>query len=557
MKKLVCFALILSMLLTCFTIAAAAENTEYTSGGFRYVILEDGTAEITYYLGDKDLVIPSEIDGIPVTSINGSAFMYYSYMSSVSIPESVTSIGANPFRGCGKLTIIDVSPDHPVFEVIDGVLIDKTEKRLICYPRGLNSSEYAIPDGITVIGNSAFAGCESLMSVFIPESVTYIDNLAFSDCTSLYSVSIPESVSSISTAAFGGCASLTSIYIPESVTDISGNPFTNCSSLTEIKVSPDNPAFEVRDGVLFDNAGKRLVCYPCSSGASSYTIPDGIACIGTSAFMGCKSLTSVSIPDSVTSIGNNAFSGCESLTSVTIPDSVTSINNHAFNSCKSLTSVSIPGSVTHIGDYAFAYCKSITSFSIPDSVTHIGDNAFASCVSLASVTIPEGVSHIGNQAFDYCKALTSVTIPGSVTYIGVNPFTSCERLAVIAVSPENPIFAFVDGVLIDKTEKKLICYPCAFSASAYTIPEDIICIGNHAFYRCKSLVTVSLPDGMTEIDDYAFKSCKSLASVNFPDSITYIGDFAFDDCPEFSSVSLPSGVTHIGTDAFDYPIEYR
>ena len=219
-----------------------------------------------------------------------------------------------------------------------------------------------------------------------------------------------KTVTSIRYSAFDFCKSLTSVSIPDSVEQIGTNPFAACSALKTISVSPEHPYFATIDGVLFRKADKALISYPAGIKSSTYTIPQGVAVIGDSAFFACSSLTSVSIPDSVTSIGDSAFTLCSSLTSVSIPDSVTSIGDAAFESCDSLTSVSIPDSVTSIGDYAFGSCTSLTSVSIPDSVTSIGDRAFGSCTSLTSVSIPDSVTSIGKDAFAYCPLLT-LTVP--------------------------------------------------------------------------------------------------------------------------------------------------
>ncbi len=236
-----------------------------------------------------------------VTSIGDCAFSLCDSLTSITIPDSVEQIGTNPFTVCSALKSISVSPEHPYFATIDGVLFRKADKALISYPAGISSSTYTIPQGITAIGDSAFYYCDSLTSVSIPDSVTSIGDNAFYFCESLTSVTIPDSVTAIGDSAFSYCDSLTSVSIPDSVT-----------------------------------------------------------AIGDEAFYSCSSLTSVNIPDSVTSIGDRAFSYCDSLTSVSIPNSVTSIGNRAFSYCDSLTSVSIPNSVTSIGDYAFGDCSNLT-----------------------------------------------------------------------------------------------------------------------------------------------------------------------------------------------------
>ena len=236
-----------------------------------------------------------------VTSIGDCAFSLCDSLTSITIPDSVEQIGTNPFTVCSALKSISVSPEHPYFATIDGVLFRKADKALISYPAGISSSTYTIPQGITAIGDSAFYYCDSLTSVSIPDSVTSIGDNAFYFCESLTSVTIPDSVTAIGDSAFSYCDSLTSVSIPDSVT-----------------------------------------------------------AIGDEAFYSCSSLTSVNIPDSVTSIGDRAFSYCDSLTSVSIPDSVTAIGNRAFYYCDSLTAVSIPNSVTSIGDYAFGDCSNLT-----------------------------------------------------------------------------------------------------------------------------------------------------------------------------------------------------
>lgn len=188
-----------------------------------------------------------------------------------------------------------------------------------------------------------------------------------------------------------------------------------CYNLTHIVVSPEHPVLEIIDGVLFDKAEKKLLCYPKAFTQDSYVIP---------------------------------------------------------------------GSVTGIGDGAFYSCNSLTSLTLPDSVTNIG----------------------------------------------TNPFEGCSNLTRIVVSPEHPALATINGVLLDKTEKKLICYPCAFSESRYVIPTGITSIGDGAFSSCKSLTSITLPDGVTSIGDGAFAECDSLTSITIPDSVTNIAGNAFQNC---------------------------
>ena len=402
MKKFLVLLLSLLLMLSCFSLAAAEGSSQtpeprhYTSGNWEYIYLDDDSVEIAKCLVDaEEITIPDTLDGLKVLSIGryafsscksltavaipegvmnitDFAFSHCEALTTVTIPDSLENIGINPFLECGSLVDIIISPDHPYLETMDGVLLSKPDKRLVCYLRGITSESHVIPNGVQMIGEYAYFGCKSLKSIVIPDSVTDIGVKAFCSCYNMSSITIPDSVVTIGEKAFTGCSSLaqvtipdsvaslgdqafsecmmTSITIPDSVTSIGANPFSNCLMLTGIIISPDHPYLETIDGVLFSKPDKRLICYPRKFSAESYVIPDGVRMIGDYAFCYCKSLTTVTIPDSVTSIGEWAFFMCSSLTSVTIPDSVTSIGEKAFNKCESLTVAVSRNS------YAMQYC---------------------------------------------------------------------------------------------------------------------------------------------------------------------------------------------------------
>lgn len=206
MKKLL---LILVLLPTCLSFCAFSEEATYYCGHYRYVLLPDGTAKITDYLGagraetDCILQIPENLDGHPITAIGDLAFHRCLFHEQIIIPDSVTSIGTfsfadcpslteitipdsvetmaiNPFAYCQNLTKFNVSMENPYFFVIDGVLFNKAEKKLISYPYAFSASSYVIPEGTLAIGASAFHSCRALTEITIPSSITIIEESAFS-----------------------------------------------------------------------------------------------------------------------------------------------------------------------------------------------------------------------------------------------------------------------------------------------------------------------------------------------------------------------------------------
>jgi len=277
-KKLV--ALLLLLLATL----VQAEDFTYT--------INNGTITITKYTGaGGEVIIPSTINGLPVTSIGQSAFVTYPPMDppystnviSVVIPDSVTTIGERTFMGCAGLTNV------------------------------------AIPNSVTSIGELAFAACTGLSSITIPNTLVSIEFGAFIACKSLTDVTIPNSVVSIGERAFDGCFRLTRITIPNSMTTIDERAFSDCTGLTNVAIP--NSVTNIGDWAF---SGTSL---------TSVIIPDGVTSIGNGAFDDCFGLTNVTIGNGVTSIGDQAFAGFFSLARVTIPASVTSIGDGALVRC--------------------------------------------------------------------------------------------------------------------------------------------------------------------------------------------------------------------------------
>jgi hypothetical protein len=297
---------------------------------------------------------------------------YGGYINTVVVEIGVTRIGNNAFPQCAMTSI-------------------------------------SIPNSVTTIGEQAFSSCWNLPSISLPNSVTRIESWVFFGCMSLTSVTIPGSVTTIGEHAFHLCDSLISITIPNSVTTIGDASFADCKSLIAIDVEDENNNYTSEDGVLFDKNKTTLICYPAGKIDASYVILNSVATIGSSVFSGCTSLTSITIPDGITWIRDCAFAGCTSLISIPLPNSVKWIGEAAFKSCTSLTSITIPNGVTKIENSTFSYCTSLTSITIPNSVKSIGGWAFSQCYGLPSITIPGNVTSIEGGAFVDCFKLTSIT----------------------------------------------------------------------------------------------------------------------------------------------------
>lgn len=176
---------------------------------------------------------------LSVTTIDDYAFNYCESLTSLTLPNSITSIGYCPFWGCTSLTSITVDSANPNYTSLDGVLFNKVKTVLVCYPAGKQADKYTVPNSVTSIGTYAFVDCSSLTTINLPNSITFIGDRAFYDCTRLTSITLPNSLITLDYNVFENCVSLTSLSIPDSVTSIGAMAFFGCSSLISITL-PDS-----------------------------------------------------------------------------------------------------------------------------------------------------------------------------------------------------------------------------------------------------------------------------------------------------------------------------
>ena len=296
----------------------------------------------------------TDADGTPytITALGVEAFWGCgSYLTAITLPDGLESIGRCAFQSCASLTAIE------------------------------------IPSSVTSIGASAFNGCTSLAAVTLPEGLQSIGVAAFWNCSALTSIDIPASVTSIGKSTFDGCTSLAAATLPEGLQSIGDYAFNGCSSLTAIEI----PSLITSMGASAFNG--------CTS-LAAVTLHDGLKSIGDYAFQSCTSLTAIEIPSSITSIGASAFNGCTSLAAATLPEGLQSIGEYAFQHCSALTSIKIPGTVKTVGMCSFQDCSGLASLELAEGVQKLGSSAFQNCSALTQVTLPASLTEVGIRVFD-------------------------------------------------------------------------------------------------------------------------------------------------------------
>ena len=502
---------------------------DFQSGDLYYNITNDTiapyTVEVTtnYVYGFYPLttvIIPETVTNngttYSVTSIGRNAFQY-SYLTSITIPNSVTSIGEDAFYNCSSLTSI------------------------------------TIPNSVTSIGGEAFRNCSSLTSITIPNSVTSIGWQAFYDCSSLTSVTIGNSVTSIGGSAFAYCSSLTSVTIPNSVTSIGVEAFAYCDSLKSV-------IWNVKNCEDFNSSCSW--CVPFSySPITSFIIGDSVEYIPAAllAYADTKNLTTLTIPESVTSIGEDAFYKCSSIdTVVWNAKNCADFEWHSapFADSDSIILFSFGDSVKHIPACLCRGMKNLTFLIIPESVTSIGYEAFDNCSSLTSITIPNSVTSIGGRAFSGCSSVTSLTLGKNLTTIGSYAFSGLYALTSVTQKAPS-IEAYCQGQV-----SKLLYDSAGLNDDAirtieingeevtdWVIPSSITKIEDYTFYNCPSITSVALPNTITSIGKSAFENCTSITAITIPNKVTRIGVRAFSKCP-ITDIIIPNNVTNIGGSAF-------
>lgn len=560
--------------------------------GIRYLINDsDYTAEVVSCYENVEVIL-EEVkyleNSYKVKSIAKRAFGNNTTITSITIPNSIITIGEEAFYGCKNL--VNVNIGNSVITIGDGAFTG-------CWML----QNITIPNGVQYIGNKAFWACQKLENIVLPNSITTIGNFAFYLCVGLSSINIPNSVKTIGDFAFS-TTGIKELYIPESVISIGVGITEGCNELSTINVSKANRCYDSRDesNSIIETASNKLV-----SGCKTTIIPNTVEHIGDWAFSKIKEMSSINIPSSVLSIGAHAFYYCEGLKSVhivdleawlnikfildseganepgdsnplcwgrnlylngsliedlIIPNSVSKINDYQFFHCN-LKSVVIPNTVLYIGKSAFENCNlnnveiansvtdidsraffrnNIDCINLPNSLIRVGDQAFEES-GLRELSIPSSVIQVGDRGFSHCD-IKSLVIPKTLTQIGSAAFVGNYNLSSILVEDGNESYDSRDNcnAIIETTNNKLI-----LGCSTTIIPPSVVTIGVSAYEGCSYMKDVSIPNTVKSIEDSAFKWCSEISNIIIPNSISIISSNCFESCLNLASIDLPNSITKI------------
>jgi len=415
-----------------------------------------------------------------------------------------------------------------------------------------------IPNSVKSMGNNAFSYCYNLTGVnFEPTStVDRIGNVGFFYCLKLKKISIPDSVSSIGSQFFDYCGNLTDATIGTGLTGFGGpgaiglgSSFDHCVSLTGLSVASANPKYSTEDNVLF-NKNKTTLWFCPMGRTGSYTIPSGVTTVEFQSFFYCSGLTSISIPSGVTYIGVQSFFNCTSLTGIFVdPNSrtYTSESGVLFDNPNKTILIqypptrtgiyNIPSGVTTIEREAF-YKSNLTAVSIPNTLITMGFQCFGYS-NLTGVTFnpTSRLASISTYAFNNSQKLQSIIFPNSINTVGDSSFYGCTGLASVILSPntQNILYAAFQS--------------CA-SLTSIILPTSLQTLGDQAFNSCSGLNSVAIPNGVAFIGTSLFGRCTNLNTVYIPKTLSNIGSSTFNNCINLNRVIFLGNAPTLGSNTF-------
>ena len=487
-----------------------------------------------------------------LTEIGRDAFAYNA-LTTIELPDTLETLGEQAFNECSVLQAVSM-PDSVTYvgayafsaNAADLMITVRYNTGKIADYMLFNTDVYAVimEDGITEIGDYAFALNRELANITFPSTLQTIGDYAFYDNRAYSELTLPNAVISIGEYAFARGYSFVKISIPDSVQTIGEYAFYREEAANHV-----DPEFTVEfyynKGVICDNIldGQHI---------QHIIVADNIYQVGNNAFSNCANLIDISLPDTISSFGIDCFLNDNAVTMYIRPvdgyidDAVyqeklngvtdifidnTEIGNYAFYGNVWLQTAEVNGE-SNVGDYAFYNCNGMTTFTINGTIEHIGEHAFHSCMALQSMTLPSTVNYIGSYAFYDCNSMASINIPDGVEKILSHTFYGCASLEDIA-TPDS-VTAVEDYAF----------YGCVV-ATSITLSQNCESIGEAAFYNCKALTELTIPDSVKQIGEYAFRSCVEIKELDFSDNVEEIGACAFYDCNALETVRLGKKIVEL------------
>ena len=537
MQKGILGILLVLAIFMCIPIQARADDgiVVEKDGDFLYRVEgESDNPEVTIYSyvgSDTDVTVPSEIKGVPVTTLHGT-FSGKETVKTVTIPEGVRLIEYNAFFGCTALTTV----------VLPSSLEEMTEYTFYQCTNLKTVSLDTANSKLTKIGQYSFAYCEKLTGFDIPSSLKELEEGVFFRCSSLKKIIIPDTVEKIDRSAFYECTNVIEIKIPGTVKEASDIALVGCEKVitAELPISMVTLANLQRSDdletlVIVDDGSTELPDKDAlneKKKLKKVVFPDSLTSIPRAFCRSVSALEEVKLPANLKIISNASFSECTNLKTIDLPDTVTEIGAFAFADCTSLKDFTIPDGIKSIGEAAF-YNSGITSLVVPESVETIDKLAFSHMANLVSATIPAGYG----ITFNGCTSLKTAKITGNLTAIDDWMFNNCGQLS--------------DFDIPDSVTR--IGYS-AFSGTALkeaVIPAGVTEIDDWAFGECQNLEKAMLPDGLKSIGEAAFYECPELTDSNIPDSVTTLGGYAFSCCPKLKDMTIPDTIDNFGECVFE------
>lgn len=408
--------------------------------------------------------------GTATLNVYSSAFRNCSGLTEVTLDGNVRVFGANIFAGCDKLqTIAQVNADKAKYIIVDenGFLYTKSEsttKKTTTYTlHYVPAAGYTVENGVldltpyaytqdaategwtdiyTVYAN-AFANCAGIKKIILPDSITSITASMFAGFTDLEEVVLSAETTEIGESAFEntglkkitykGYEGTDTFALPETLTTIEKYAFKGTKLenvvLSTAAVSVGTSAFAESTvktvTVNGENVSFGTSAFADCAELTTVTFNAATAKLGTSMFANCVVLNSVTLPSEITSLPMSLFEGCVKLATVEIPETVTAMQRTFAGSY--ITSIDVPASVTTLNQ-TFMDCSQLKTVTLHEGLTSFVVKVFLNCVALEEIVLPEGLTQIGSDVFSGCVNLKKVNIPSTLTKIDNNAFAGCTSL---------------------------------------------------------------------------------------------------------------------------------